>query len=290
MTGSSLPGIAFSCGGGEGATVFLVASDWTPAQGEPVLVEMTWLPGADNVSMVWKKRAYPMAPGPGGRLFGLVGVDLEDPPGPADFSVEGSVRGVPCRMDTVFRVRERTFPVQRLTLPRAMAEFDAQTVARIRREADALSALFSAGPAAPLWRLPLVTPVEAFRPAGFGSRRFINGEPRAPHAGVDITLPEGTPVRAIADGTVVFAGEQFLGGKSVVLDHGGGVFSLYYHLREFSVADHPADGAAGQRVRGGEPIGSVGATGRAAGPHLHFGVRAAGGRVDPAALFTLGPH
>jgi murein DD-endopeptidase MepM/ murein hydrolase activator NlpD len=73
-------------------------------------------------------------------------------------------------------------------------------------------------------------------------------------------------------------GDQFFGGRSVVLDHGGGVFSLYYHLRDSAVSE-------GQRVSKGERIGSVGATGRATGPHLHFGVRAAGGRVDPTLLF-----
>jgi murein DD-endopeptidase MepM/ murein hydrolase activator NlpD len=95
---------------------------------------------------------------------------------------------------------------------------------------------------------------------------------------VDIFLPEGTPVRAVSAGTVVLSGEQFFGGRSVVLDHGGGLFSIYYHLREAVVSE-------GQRVAKGDRIGAVGSTGRATGPHLHFGVRAAGGRVDPSLLF-----
>jgi len=82
---------------------------------------------------------------------------------------------------------------------------------------------------------------------------------------------------------VAFAGEQFFGGRSVVIDHGGGVFSLYYHLKENPVAE-------GQRVSRGERIGAVGATGRATGPHLHFGVRVPGGRVDPSLLFALPAH
>jgi murein DD-endopeptidase MepM/ murein hydrolase activator NlpD len=108
----------------------------------------------------------------------------------------------------------------------------------------------------------------------------INGEPRAPHTGVDLRLPEGTPVRSIAGGTVVLAAEQFFGGRSVVIDHGGGTFSLYYHLSRYIVAE-------GQRVSRGERIGEVGSTGRATGPHLHFGVRVPGGRIDPALLFAI---
>jgi murein DD-endopeptidase MepM/ murein hydrolase activator NlpD len=87
-------------------------------------------------------------------------------------------------------------------------------------------------------------------------------------------------VRAIADGVVVLAAEQFFGGRSVVIDHGGAVFSLYYHLQRIAVEE-------GRRVSRGETIGAVGATGRATGPHLHFGVRVPGGRVDPSLLFAL---
>jgi murein DD-endopeptidase MepM/ murein hydrolase activator NlpD len=79
---------------------------------------------------------------------------------------------------------------------------------------------------------------------------------------------------------VTFAGEQFFGGNSVVLDHGGGLFSIYYHLQDIAVSE-------GRKVARGERIGAVGASGRATGPHLHFGVRAAGGRIDPSLLFSL---
>ncbi|OYV96155.1 MAG: hypothetical protein B7Z62_08755 [Deltaproteobacteria bacterium 37-65-8] len=181
--------------------------------------------------------------------------------------------------ETVVVVSPRKFAVQELTLPKGMAEFDNATLARIGAEAEELSRRFSRV-TPPRWRTPFLPPVEEYRPANFGARRVINGDPRMPHAGVDIRLPAGTPVRAIADGRVAFAGEQFFGGRSVVIDHGGGVFSVYYHLKEFSVAE-------GQEISRGDRIGSVGATGRATGPHLHFGVRVPGGRVDPTRLFAL---
>jgi murein DD-endopeptidase MepM/ murein hydrolase activator NlpD len=87
-------------------------------------------------------------------------------------------------------------------------------------------------------------------------------------------------VRAIADGVTALAQEQFLGGRTVVLDHGGGVFSLYMHLQSYRVEE-------GRRVSRGETIGAVGSTGRSTGPHLHFGVRVTGGRVDPSLLLAL---
>jgi murein DD-endopeptidase MepM/ murein hydrolase activator NlpD len=176
-------------------------------------------------------------------------------------------------------ISPREFAVQELTLPKGMAEFAPPTLARIQSEAAELSRRFSRV-TRPRWRTPFLPPVDGYLPTNFGSRRVINGDSRMPHSAVDIRLPEGTPVRAIADGQVAFAGEQFFGGKSVVIDHGGGVFSLYYHLKEFFVAE-------GRETARGDRIGSVGATGRATGPHLHFGVRVPGGRIDPTLLLAL---
>jgi murein DD-endopeptidase MepM/ murein hydrolase activator NlpD len=194
-------------------------------------------------------------------------------------AVEGFLDGVRVRSEAEVTISPRKFAVQELTLPEGMAEFDNATLVRIGAEAAELSRRLSRV-TAPRWRIPFLTPVEEYRPANFGARRVINGHPRMPHAAVDITLPAGTPVRAIADGRVAFAGDQFFGGQSVVIDHGGGVFSVSYHLKEFSVAE-------GQEIFRGARIGSVGSTGRATGPHLHFGVRVPGGRVDPTRLFSL---
>jgi len=258
-------------------------SDRSPAQGEPVLVEFLGEPGTDNVAIAWKGRTFPLKAVGEGWFAGVIGVDLMDPPGDVTLALLVSGQASACRVGDVLTVGKRRFRVQRLSLPPEMAEFDPPAVARIQQEASRLNERLSAAAGPPAWDFPLVPPVADFRPGGFGARRIINGEPRSPHAGVDISLPEGTPVVSIADGAVAFAGVQFLGGNSVVVDHGGGLFSIYYHLKEFSVAE-------GQRVSRGERIGAVGASGRAAGPHLHFGVRAAGARVDPALLFGLAPH
>jgi len=259
----------------ETLSVSLSAS--SPSQGDPVLVEARANFPTDNAALGWKGRTYSMTAAGKGRYIALIGVDLGETPGKALLSVRASAEGVVMRSDMELTVVEREFPVQKLTLPKSMAEFDAATLERIRAEAETLEKIFSAA-TAPEWDLPFLPPVGDFRPTGFGSRRVINGEPRSPHAAVDVHLPEGTPVSAIASGTVAFAGDQFFGGRSVVIDHGGGLFSIYYHLREFIVAE-------GRRVAKGERIGAVGSTGRATGPHLHFGVRAAGGRIDPSRLF-----
>ncbi|GAB4365376.1 MAG: M23 family metallopeptidase [Deltaproteobacteria bacterium] len=253
----------------------------SPSQGDPVLVRATATVPADAATARWEGREYPLKQDADGGFLGVIGVDLLAPPGKRTLAVEARRgRRVVARADIPVTVRGRTFPVQELTLPPRMTEFDRATLQRIDREAKRLAGKFSRISSPVRWTVPFLPPVADFRPGPFGSRRVINGEPRSPHAGVDLVLPEGTPVVAIADGVVAFAGEQFFGGNSVVLDHGGGLFSVYYHLREAVVSD-------GQEVARGERIGSVGMSGRATGPHLHFSVRAAGGRVDPTLLLAL---
>lgn len=249
-----------------------------------MLVRVTPAVPADSVSLRWQGHTYPMREETDGSFLTLFGVDLLAPPGNDTLSVVARKGGeVVSRADLPVEIRERAFPVQDLVLPREMTRFDEATLARIHRETSVLEERFSRVSSPVLWSLPFLPPVADFRPGPFGSRRVINGEPRSPHAGIDLVLPEGTPVVAISDGVVAFAGEQFFGGRSVVLDHGGGLFSVYYHLKEAAVSE-------GRRVARGERIGSVGMSGRATGPHLHFSVRVAGGRVDPTLLLSLPPR
>jgi hypothetical protein len=260
-------------------TLSIAVSTRTPASGDPVVVEVAANGVVDNLVLRWKGAAWPMREIAPGRYEGLIGVDLDDPPGTAVVAAEGSLDGARVRAEAEVTISPRKFAVQALTLPKGMAEFDNATLVRIGAEAAELSLRFSRV-TPPRWRTPFLPPVEEYRPTNFGARRVINGDPRMPHSAVDIRLPAGTPVRAIADGQVAFAGEQFFGGRSVVIDHGGGVFSVYYHLKEFPVAE-------GREISRGYRVGSVGATGRATGPHLHFGVRVPGGRVDPTRLLSL---
>lgn len=276
-----LPAILFALSGeclAQAETISISVSSISPEEGDPVLVEVAVSSNVDNLSIVWKGRTFPMKPAGAGRFLSLIGVDLTDPPGKVPLSIctEGNDPGLRLSLD--LDVREKPFPLQEISLPPKMAEFDNVTLARIQAEAGILEERFSVI-TPPAWDLPFLPPVEEYRPTGFGARRVINREPRSPHAGVDIRLPAGTPVRSIAAGVVAFSGEQFFGGRSLVLDHGGGLFSIYYHLQEAAVAE-------GQRVEKGETIGAVGSSGRATGPHLHFGVRAAGGRIDPSLLFV----
>jgi murein DD-endopeptidase MepM/ murein hydrolase activator NlpD len=115
----------------------------------------------------------------------------------------------------------------------------------------------------------------------YGSQRILNGQPKRPHFGVDIAAPAGTPVYAPADGVVsLLHPDMFYSGVTMLLDHGHGLSTAYLHLKRALVEE-------GQRVRKGQIIAEVGASGRATGPHLHWGMNLFGVRLDPSLL--LGP-
>jgi murein DD-endopeptidase MepM/ murein hydrolase activator NlpD len=129
------------------------------------------------------------------------------------------------------------------------------------------------------FELPLGAPATNLpEPKTFGWNRVFNGKPATqPHMGVDYALTVGTPVVAAADGVVVIAEDLFYPGNAVFVDHGDGLVSMYFHLSQIDVE-------RGARVRKGERLGLVGSTGRATGPHLYFGARWHGARIDPALL------
>ena len=125
-------------------------------------------------------------------------------------------------------------------------------------------------------------PVEGRISGRFGNQRVYNGTPKSPHSGMDIAAPTGTPVKAPADGVVSFADAGlYLTGGTVVLDHGHGISSNFLHLSRIDVRP-------GDVVRQGEVIGAVGATGRATGPHLHWGMNWFDVRIDPLLVLERG--
>ena len=179
------------------------------------------------------------------------------------------------------RVAPRKFPVQRLTVPARMADLDPETEKRAEAEARQLTLLSRTITPERLWRGRFVRPVGGpERGSGFGARRVINGTPRMPHTGTDYPVPAGTPVVAANSGRIALTGDFFFPGRLVAVDHGLGVYTLYFHLETVAVAP-------GDYVERGQTLGTVGATGRATGPHLHFGAQVGGARVDPAALLAL---
>jgi murein DD-endopeptidase MepM/ murein hydrolase activator NlpD len=213
---------------------------------------------------------------------GLIGIDMSTSPATYEIKVIATDEDNRVYSSTLpLRVEKVDFGTQTLSLPPSMVDLDAKTLERVNQEARRLQALFQTFRNERLWEGVFIRPVEGEIVAGFGLNRIINGRQRSQHTGVDLRAEEGTPVLACNHGAVVFVDELFFSGKSVILDHGWGLYSMYFHLSEPLVQE-------GNHVRTGTILGRVGSTGRSTGPHLHWGIRINGARVDPFALLKTG--
>ena len=203
----------------------------------------------------------------------LYPVDLGQPEGALGIFREG-----PAGTETAtIRVLPAPYAEESLEVDPRKVKLSAKDRARVKRERAQVVPLFSLR-THPAFSLPFAPPLADAPPArNFGTRRLFNDEPRSAHGGADYRARTGTPVLAAEEGLVVLAAHHFFAGKSVYLDHGGGLLTMYMHLSRIDVK-------AGQRVSRGAVLGLSGATGRVTGPHLHFGVRWRGARVDPAHL------
>jgi len=180
------------------------------------------------------------------------------------------------------KIRQRRYNIERIDgPPKAKVSPSPQDLKRIGAESALIKAARARDTDVAYYRRGFVWPLRGRISGVYGSQRVLNGEPRRPHLGVDIAAPTGTAIVATADGVVRIAhGDMFFTGKTVAIDHGHGVLSIYAHMSEIAVEN-------GQRVAKGTRIGRVGATGRVTGPHLHWGVSLFKKRLDPALL--VGP-
>ena len=215
-----------------------------------------------------------------GSYEALMGIDLNTPPGKYRIDVAGTEGGKDRKKSLWIKVEKVEFRTQELRLPPSMVELDAETTARVNREDKRLKDLFGTSREERYWKGAFLRPVPGEVTTPFGLRRKINGRTRNPHTGIDLRGEEGAPVLASNDGVVVLADHLFFPGKAVFLDHGWGLYSMYFHLSEI---------LAGERelLKKGAELGRVGSTGRSSGPHLHFGVVIRGARVDPLAMIQL---
>ncbi|MBI1174365.1 MAG: peptidoglycan DD-metalloendopeptidase family protein [Sideroxydans sp.] len=203
--------------------------------------------------------------------FAVVGLALDTAPGAhelrADIGGETQLRQ--------FTVHPKKYPEQHIKLKdKGKVELSATNLARFKREFKAITGYKHHWQAAPQTDLAFILPAKGRLSSRFGLRRFFNDKPRAPHAGLDLAVARGTPVEASAAGTVLAADDYFFNGKTVFIDHGNGLITMYCHLDKFKVK-------AGQAVRKGQVIALSGMTGRATGPHLHWSVILNGAMVDP---------
>ena len=219
----------------------------------------------------------------------VIGIPLAQSAGPAELRVSSAAAtgaeaaaGGAATNDTrlPFTIQPWRYREQHLQVAPAQVDLSAADLERVAHEQTLIHAALATYSGATPATLQLRSPVPGVRSSSFGLRRFFNGAARDPHSGMDIAAAAGTPVHAAAAGTVLQTGNYFFNGNTVLIDHGGGLITMYCHLQTIGVA-------RGAQLAAGAVLGTVGATGRVTGAHLHFGVALNRAFVDPA-LFQ--PH
>jgi len=203
--------------------------------------------------------------------YAVVGLPLDMTPGSYELSVKvgGKTKA------QHFVVKAKKYPEQHITLQdTGKVELSPEDEARAVREISTIKELKRH------WRdeedtdLAFIIPAKGRLSGNFGLRRFFNGEPRSPHAGLDVAVARGTPIKSSAQGKVLAVDDYFFNGKTIFVDHGNGLITMYCHLDQSNVQ-------TGETVSKGQLLGLSGKTGRATGPHLHWSVVLNGAMVDP---------
>ncbi|OSM05318.1 M23 family metallopeptidase [Magnetofaba australis] len=244
--------------------------------GSAVLLQVEGYPDGSKLSGTLAGKSFPFT----AEGAAILALDMETKPGPVTLKVniqrpDGQVETLRERLS----VPKRDYKTERIDgLPKKKVELNPADLKRATIETRAIKQTYNSRGGRPGFLLGFQMPVTGRFSGIFGSRRVLNGKPRRPHNGVDIAAPQGTPIVSIAPGEVKLAGDDyFFTGNTVVVHHGHGVTSLYSHMNKILVKP-------GQWVGAGEQIGEIGMTGRATGPHLHWGVMVRHARVDPLLL------
>jgi murein DD-endopeptidase MepM/ murein hydrolase activator NlpD len=253
--------------------------------GDPVLVRVRGEVGADGEARATARlgdRRFELRPGRGG-LEGIVAIPLDAKAGPAPITVSGLGEGESGAraVKGSIEIGTRTSARLALTVDEDFVDPPPDARRRIAEDERAIARAYDRPEGPPLTSRPFRWPRPPKVTSQYGELRIFNGVKESDHLGVDLAGRTGDPVRAANDGEVVLARDCFESGGTILVHHGAGVYTGYFHLSEMSVAP-------GDEIRRGAVIGRVGATGRVTAPHLHFAVKIGGAYVDPLTFMRLG--
>jgi len=250
--------------------------------GEVILASYKSGQGIRKAFIRFRGRNYPLSGQGESGGFAFIGLDLTMEPGLYPMEITAERTGG--RRDVIRReivINRKEFPSKKLWVDPDYAVPPKEVEERIAREAELVAAVYSVVTPHWLGNGDFIVPHEGEPSPNFGQRRIFNDKPRSTHTGVDLAVPFGEPIKAANSGKVVLAGELYMSGKTVIIDHGLGVFSMYGHMSEILVK-------RGAPIEKGAVMGRCGSTGRSTGPHLHWGIRVLDARVDPFSFLGLG--
>lgn len=215
-----------------------------------------------------------------GEYYVLIPVDYHTKEGNKKIVVSFNKEGKEEKKQLFFRVEKGNYAKEELQVDNAKVHLSKADSQRAAQEYKEAIAIYNTLTPKSFINSEFVVPLETKITSEFGRARTYNGTLKSYHGGTDFRAPVGLPIKASNDGIVVLAKDRFYSGKTIILDHGHGVYSVYFHLSELHAKE-------GDKVQKNSIIGLAGDTGRVTGPHLHFGMRVHGAQVDPLQCIAL---
>ncbi|MEA1914184.1 MAG: M23 family metallopeptidase [Campylobacterota bacterium] len=207
-------------------------------------------------------------------LYALIPVDFHAIAKRQKVNVSYTYNGRKMHSGFYFNIIQGNYPKEFLKVNKSKVKLSLKSQQRANKEYTKAIRLYKHHNPKLYWQNRFELPLKSKITSVFGTKRMFNGKVKSYHGGTDFRAKIGTPIIAANSGVVKLVKNRFYAGKSIIIDHGKGIYSSYYHLNTFKVK-------VGQKVKKGDIIGLSGATGRITGPHLHFGIRVHGVNVDP---------
>ena len=253
--------------------------------GAPVLFQVKSPTKLDSLTGTWLGHQLTFSYSPSTKAwFALAGVSFETKPGKytLELAGESAKTKAPLKFSGTFTVARAQYPEIKveLSVEKKFTEPSTEQLKQIDESKKVKEEYLGRVTPDREWDGNFAAPVDASTSDVFGSRRIFNGVAQREHQGLDYRVPTGTPVTAMNEGTILLARFLYFEGNCVVIDHGQGLLTLYFHLSELKVKE-------GDSVKRSQEIGLSGGTGRATGPHLHVAVRWQGTYLDPARLLSM---
>ncbi len=263
-----------------GVTVDLICRAFEP--GEVIVVAIKNDPSVKDAWIRFLERRYPMGKDKtSSGLLAFIGLDLGLKQGSYEMEIFiDKAQGEREYIKKQISILAKEFPFKKLWVDEKFVTPPPEFHERIRREGEITKVIYGITTEQWLGKGFFILPSSGKAMPNFGERRIFNNKPRSPHRGIDIKVPYGTPVKASNSGRVVLASDLYFAGKTVIIDHGMSVFTIYCHFSKIRVKRD-------KLVKKGEIIGEIGATGRVTGPHLHWGIKVSGISVDPFSILSL---
>lgn len=252
------------------------------AHGATTLMEFEKEQGINYKQVQFGKRVFPVYDNPldDTKKYVLIPVNYYDKPSTKELILHYEKNGKNKQKKLHLTIKDGEYKKEKITVQKNKVNPPKSELKRINKEYHEAMGIYGTSTKKNYLKSEFIFPLNSFITSDFGKARVYNDALKGYHSGTDFRAKLGTPIKASNDGKVVLVKERFYSGGTVLIDHGHGIYTCYYHMSEFSVKKD-------QQVKKGDIIGLSGQSGRVTGPHLHFSVRVNGVQVDPLQFVQL---